>query len=101
MILCDCDCCQSHSYCHIVIIIFRSIEALQNRSFPSINGLVAILNTELSFNAFYTFILSPIASDEKEWDTPMLNMESYNPMMTCMQVPMHAHIALYVHWLIY
>lgn len=31
----------------------------------------------------------------------MLNVKNYNPVTTCMCVPMHTHITMSVHWLIY
>jgi hypothetical protein len=36
-----------------------------------------------------------------EWDIPMLNVKNYNPVTTYMHMPMHTHITMSVHWLIY
>jgi hypothetical protein len=45
--------------------------------------------------------LSPVLSNETELDIPMLNVKNYNPVITCMHVPMHTRVTMSVHWLIY
>jgi len=83
----------TYSYCHIIIIL-SVLQRHCKRSFPSMDGLVAVMNIELRFNAFYISSLSPVLSNETEWDIPKLNVKNYNPVMTYMHVSMHTHVLL-------